>query len=615
MKKATSFCLIILLFALLAVTGCTMRSAASASPGTTPGAETTEPPTPTPEPTPSPIPYELVPVNDPAEYETLGGITEVSSALEAIAANASRAAEENPAGEGELTVSGASMATGSGVGDTIVSQGNTLYILSDNDLVIVQAAGEETRVLSRTPVGVSWKVNENAGAGTYSGREKIPTAVFCDGTHAAIVCDWYGYDSAGGTLVYSDYASVDIYDVSDPASPLRTASFGQDGSLRASGMSGGALYLVTQFECFIDEEGHDPTDFIPAVYSNDAAAAMDASRICWAHDGRFSGSAVIGVYDLSAPRIVDVQALLGVAADPVIGDNRILFASQRYARSASRPMEDERGVGQEDAVMLCTDIFCYGFDTQSLALTSVETICGGVPSAGCMDLQGDALRYLAVCDRYYTVTSPDGERIESDRETGTALYLLDGERSVVDSADAMPDGSRIGWVGFSGDTILLTSADETSSCVIDAADLSSGMVMKALKEPVEAVYLQPFGEERIVLYSQTETGKMTLTVYDKELNTLAVKALASDHSHTLENHRAYLADAEHNLITLTADDSFCVYGYSEADGIFLQADVYLTDWAWHALGVVCGDALYVVDTKEVVILDLKDFARLASVAL
>ena len=114
-----------------------------------------------------------------------------------------------------------------------------------------------------------------------------------------------------------------------------------------------------------------------------------------------------------------------------------------------------------------------------------------------------------------------------------------------------------------------------------------------------------------MLYDQNALGRMTITFCDRNMKSAASKTFASDHSSTLENHRAYITDADRDLLTFTADDSYCIYGYDSEKGIVLRADVYLNDWAWNAKGLLIGDLLYIADGKEIVVLSAETLEKVA----
>ena len=608
MKKCGTICFVILLLCLLTFSGCVTRDTAQTPPDATPGpAAAGQTASPTPEPTPTPLPYDQVALADPADYGYCENDTEVFDAIELIRANASSMDGEKP------TLSGTSLTDGEQRGDRITFCNGYIYLLSDNDLVIVKAEGENSQVLSRTQVGISWKGETDTATGAYQGREKVPTAVFCDGESAAVLCDWYGYNAGSGTMEYSEYVSVDILDVTDPAAPVLTASLGQDGTLRGAQVHNGSLLLVTEYQVYEDAEREKANDYIPAYYSHDLATMLSGDRICVDKEGTFPGGALIGLYDLKENRLTDIQALLGVNGDACMAGDTVLFWSNRRAESFSRDVTTPQGSGRETAYAACTDLFVYRVDGQTLSRPTVGAVNGTLAASGCLDLDNGALRCLVALDQGRYTVYGSGETVTEETQSGSAVLILDETLGQIGTIDGLSDGSPIGWAGFAGERILLTNVEQTASC---AADVKQGATqLSDITEASSGRYLRRLGETGYVLYDQNEWGKMTLTICDASMRPLDSKTFASDHSSTLENHRAYLADETNDLLTLTADDSYCIYGYSQEKGIFLRADVYLNDWAWNAKGIVAGEFLYIVDTKEIRVLSLEALEEVLELTL
>ncbi len=609
MKKRVEFCLAVLLVFALCFAGCVTREQAQQSQGAEPTPAGSAEPTaePTPEPTPSPLPYEQAAVLDPVDYSYCENDSDVFDAVEMIRANAAAAPGSLPA------LSGTNLSDGCQSGDTVTSDDNCIYLLADTDLVIVKADGENTQILSRTPVGVSWKGETDNATGAYRGREKVPSAVFCAGGRVVVLSDRYGYDAAGGAMEYTETVSVDIFDVTDPAAPVLTASLGQDGILREASVHDNALILITEYQIYEDARREQAGDYIPSYYSGDSATLLSGDRICADKEGTFPGSAVLGVYDLAQGRLSDIQAFLGLSADAAMNQDTIVFFSPRRAESFSRDVNTPQGSGRESVSAACTDLFVVKVENKSITLSRVGAVNGTVSGSGCLDLYNGSIRCLSSLDqRRYTVYG-GGEPVEDESVTGSAVYLLDDSLEITDTIEALSDGSRIGWAGFAGDRILLTNEDRTASC---AADLSQDSVqLGGVTQALTGRYIRRFGENAYVLYDQNERGKMTLTLCDGTMKQLSNKVFGSDHSSSLENHRAYLTDAEADLLTLTADDSYCIYGYNEEQGIFLRADVYLNDWPWNAEGIRIGEYLYIVDTKDVRVLSLSELKELTSLPL
>ena len=607
MKKTVLLCVVILLFAAAALSGCVTREQAQGH-----GAEETPAPTaeqatpePTPVPTPTPLPYELAASLDAVDYGVCESDGDVFAAVERLR---ERAAQPTPE---PAAITAASLSEDR-LG-TIAQNGDLLYILADNDLVIVKAAGEGTEILSRTAIGVSWKGDTDAATGAYKGQEKIPAAVFCDGTRAAVLSERYGYNAGGGTMDYSEYICVDILDVTDPKAPTVTATLGQDGALRNACLTNGQLLLLTEYQIYDDARSEEASSYIPSYYSADLATLVSGEHICADREGTFVGGSVLGLYDLGEHRLTDVRVLLGVRADACLSDGEAVFSSVRRAESFSRDVTTERGAGQETVWAAVTDLFVYRAENGTLAGPTVGAVNGTVPDAACLDLYDGSLRCLSMLDQGRSAAYPGAESVTEETITGAVVTILDEALAPAGRIDALTDGSAIGWAGFAGGRILLTNAEKTASC---AAVLSAGTIeLTPTTEAAAGRYIRAFGEDAFVLYDQNELGRMTMTLCGLDMKPLADKTFGSDHSSTLENHRAYLADQEADLLTLTADDSYCIYGYSAEKGIRLRADVYLNDWAWNAQGVRVGENLYVVDTKDVRVLSLETLEEVLDLKL
>lgn len=602
MKKNLTICLIFLLAAGMCLGGCITREAAQAqpvseTPAPTERAEVTA--SPTPEPTPAPLDYALVPAADPVEYGWCENDAEIFAAVESLRANAP---EETSA----PALRAANLALENAAGDSVTSQDGLIYLLADKDLVIVKADGENSEILSRTKVGVDWKGETDANTGAYRGREKVPCAVFCEGDRAAILSDWYGYDALNGTMDYTEYVSVDILDVSDPAAPAQLASLGQSGELKSVSVVNGHLLLATGFRVFEDAEASDPSDYIPAYYTDGVSTLLSGDRICVDREGRTPGGAVMGVYDLSAGRLTDIQAIFGVETDGLVSGDTLLFHAPRYAETFSRDVITQRGSGREMAFCQVTDLFVFRLQGETLSLETVGAINGTLPGGDCLDVYEGTIRCLAKLSQgRYTLYGE--EKVTEEEISQPAILLYDEALQPLSQVIALSDGSSIGWAGFAGESILLTNAEKTASCVMRLGELSP-----AAAEGTTGMYLRLWDESGFVLYDHNERGTVTMTLCDASMNLLASKTFGSDHSSTLENHRAYIADAQSNLLTLTADDSYCIYGYSPEKGIELRADVYLNDWAWRAEGMKIGEGLYIVDGKEVKVLSAESLEEILS---
>jgi len=600
MKKIRPICLVFLLFLIVLMIGCGGQRPASGSEA--PTASPTAEPTPSPTPEPTPIPFDMVAEQNAPDYVYLTDSQDLIDALETIDRNEKAAASDGEEDE-TLVPAGVSVDDAGPVGDKMAVEGKWLYILSDKDLLVVEMDGMNTSLVSRVRVGGSWTGRGEEPSEPVYGYERTPSAVYCAGSRLVVTCDWYGYDNVPGDVNYTEYTAVDVYDVTDPSAPILLGGFGQAGSVTAAGVEGNAFYMVT--ECPVYDDTFDDLPNLPAMYADGGSAELPYSKICFARSGAVNSCALMGVYDLNGPRWVDSQAVLGASAKVYARDGSIFFFVPHTAECASRTLD----TGAETARIACTDIIRFTFDEKALELSAAITVNGVIPDSSCLDLFDGTLRCLTRLDqRLYT--SGDPEQWDQ-RWDGSALYLLDASLRPAGKISAGED-APIRWAGFLGDKAVLTLTDG-DSLLVDLKDLPEDLSDLPAVATVEAQAVRSFGEKGYTAFYRTGARKLSLTLYDEKMSALAARAFGSDHSSTLENAHGYIADGDANVVSFSADDSYCIYGYDKSEGLYFRSSVYLDDWAWNARGFRRGEFFYVADTKEIAVLTVSDLEEITRV--
>ena len=621
MKKIVPLLIIAFLMSLAALTACTSREQGASGPSATPASESgaTPVPTATPTPSPSPAPFEYIVENARAgtAYDAIlpcSSYEDIFDAAERSAANAAADfwAAVEPDGyisENELpVVTAVTIGDTGAAGDIMACDGSLLYILAEKDLLIVRLNGEETKLLSRTKVGTDWTAWEASSVGDVNGSEKIPVSLFVYGHRLAILSDYYNYCTENGELGYTEYAALDVYDVTDPTAPTPVGSLGQDGEIRAAGISGGAFYLVTAYTPPENAERGDSASFVPCLYSKEQKSALSPEKAWIAADGKEPGCALVAIYELTSGRLLDARAVYGVSPDPFIGDGEMFFFSTRAASGFSRHYDTADGTADEIAAASCTDLIRLSFDSGSFSVDTPATILGALSGTDCLYQCDGVLSCVVSVDqrRFTTYSSGQGDAV---REQFFALCRLDEDMTVMDFTPLASEGNEDGWVGFLADRAVFTGVSSGISTLLDMSD-PQNVSLSFLSDAVMADTVRSLGENGYSVFYRSSSGKLTLTVYDSSFSVLDRRVFGSDHSNTLENRSGYFTHGEGELIAFSADDSYCVYGLDENGTIILIGDVYLTDWAWNARGFWYDDTLYVADTREIVACNLSDFSDL-----
>ena len=625
MKNKTITFLVLIVLAVFSLNACTSRKQNGTDSGSSPSqsASATPSPTATPTPTPSPVPFDYVVSNSQAgiDHDALipcDGYDDIFAALALAEENAASDpwAGLDPAADPSVIsvpeISGVRLGESAGTGDIMTTDGTLLYLLDEKDLLIVRLDGEETKLLSRTKAGEDWKAWDATTVGDVNGSEKIPASVFVLGHRLAILSDYYNYSTVNGEVSYTEYAAVDIYDITDPTAPVLMSCLGQDGAVRAAGVSGNAFYLVTSFVPAEDAAASDPSTYVPGIYSAGQKTLVSPDKFFVAADGSESSCALIGIYELTSADCESICGICGVSPDPFVGVGEMYFFTNRVASGHSRSYESEYGAAEETAALVCTDLIRCRFGTEYLTLDTPATVAGSISGPDCARMRDGEL-FFAVSTDVRRLTNYASGHGDVQRKYGFALLRLDEGFNVTDSVSLFSDGDEDGWIGYLDDTAVFTGVSSGTSYLLDLSE-GNGLSFRTLDASVMADSIRSLGNNGYTAFYRTGSGKLTLTVYDRAMAVLDERVFGSDHSNTLENLHGYFADGDASVIAFSADDSYCVYGLDENGKLVLRGDVFLSDWAWNARGFLRDGLLYVADTKEIFVFDTEDFSRLLKTA-
>lgn len=606
MKKRAFIVLSIAILAFLVVTGCSI-SVPSASPepaGTTPVPVITASPDYTPVPSPTPVAYEDAVSASAPSYSFASDYSQVSAVLDAVRQPTEDVWSARFAAMDTLvTVPEVSEIAGQETtGDIIACGGNLLFILDEKDLVILSVTNGICMPISRTAVGVNWTGGEIVNGTAVSGYEKTPLAIYPFGDRVAVIFDWYGYTGSAEKIEYTEYTAVDIYSISNPASPVFLSGFGQGGTYKQSVLVRGILYVVTDFPIYGTLDPQQVSGMVPSAYFNGSASPMTPDQILLpgALDAVDSGYTVLGSYHLQNAAMTDIKALLGTEADMDLSEDGLRFLRHRWAESPSRIVEENGEYINEYAIAACTDILRFSADGGALVLQETNTVNGWIPDCGAMMIRSGNIEYVS--ELLQGLYSPDdqGGILWRDTERGIRFGSLPLYGSTGREIDVAEEKS-VSWAGLLDEKIVYTTESGESYLIrMDEDELTA----EALSVPVSGEVIVPCDEDGCLAFYRAQNGRMTLSIRDSELREIGVRTFGSDHSNTLESRRSYFSDSGAKLLGFAADDSYCFYSFEATDGLSFLTDVFLKDWAWNARAFRIGERIAVVDTTEVFLLDL-----------
>jgi uncharacterized secreted protein with C-terminal beta-propeller domain len=91
--------------------------------------------------------------------------------------------------------------------------------------------------------------------------------------------------------------------------------------------------------------------------------------------------------------------------------------------------------------------------------------------------------------------------------------------------------------------------------------------------------------------------------------------LDQNYSEALYNHRAFLIDAEKNIIGFPGSESYAVYAYDAAAGFSELCAIPFTDGGWNTRGLYVGAYAYIVGYTQLAVLSMNGWQPVATLDL
>ncbi len=503
-------------------------------------------------------------------------------------------------------------------GDIVKTDGKYIYILSDTELKIVEALGADTRLLSSTQVGQPWIFEDNQES------SKSPFALYILGDRLAVLSNeysWRSWEEADGEWAYENtqVLRLDIYDISDPASPTLLHSPGQDGYCSDSRLLNGKLYLISSFFSY-DCREDKPESYIPRLYDSASAQLLPADCILLPEEGKASEHTLICVYDLESGLRTDNLSLLGSNVTVYMNSRSLYLAANVTAHIESEPYQDSiyTVVDHENSAR----VQITRFDLEGgLTLAASGAVDGYLLNQFSMDEYDGHLRLVTTQSgsRYSVYTDPEfgfeNYVWDEDLKQSNALYILDENLNVTGSITGLAEDERVYSVRFDGEIAYFVTFRETDPLFsVDLSDPSAPAVLYALKIPGFSQYLHVYGEGRLFglgMDADEETGwteSMKLSMFDTSnpANVTEKHKLLLDSywSEALYNHKAILIAPDKDLIAFPSDFGYDVYGYSDEAGFYLRGQFSTEGWSSNSRGLYIGQSIYICSDLGVTVVSL-----------
>jgi uncharacterized secreted protein with C-terminal beta-propeller domain len=526
-------------------------------------------------------------------------------------------------------------------GDIIKTDGNCIYMLSNNELIIFKPEGASTKELSRTALVTQ----------TDEYSYNYSSELYISGTTAAVISNEYsstpleglGLEALSATDSYSygfgqTWTTVVFYDVSNPNKPERIQSFGQSGDYVSSRLQGDVLYLISRYWLYNAMDDDVPATYVPLLKEGDTPSAMAASDIRIMPSIESVSYTVVTSLDVSTAQRLDQKSVLGEASTVYMSHDNLYLGSTIYSEEVKEPYEESVYTIEEHISKQTTQLIRVGIDNGSLDVAVQCTVDGSLLNQFSLDEYEGNLRLVVTLNDYsYKILRDESHQVESYQQneanpTTNALYVLNPSLETIGSVKGLAEDEQIYSARFDGEIgYMVTYRQMDPLFAIDLSNPADPKVTSELKIPGFSTYLHPFGEGRLLGLGYDTNGTvrdgMKLSMFDisdpYDVTELSAKSVDTSYSEALDNHKAVLVDIERNIIGFPGDGSkaplYFIYAYDEEDGFELQVALELSvveDYYYYGYygirGLIIGEDLYVSSGNFLDVFDLEDYSKLAT---
>lgn len=523
---------------------------------------------------------------------------------------------EAPAGEADGAVAEpeeAAQAAADGA-DLVKTDGTYLYYLANGELYVAAAAGADTALLSRVAISLQ-----------KDGEACEPLALHLSGDRLVVLAEGQAAAWSGGEAEPRVQALV--FDVSDPAAPRQLAAPGQSGSLVASYLSGGVLYLVTAQDVTGEPLRGEPRSYCPTLYDAAGEPAAMAAEDVHVRDGGGAAYTVVTAIDVSDGSLRAAQAILGGADAVYLNGTHLLVAWAQYSRTQEDLGTDAAGRGvRVTRGSMDTALALFSAEGGELALTATATLPGRLPGPLALDEWDGVFRVATAVEQREAREYDDGTDAGAPEETRYAcVYTLDAQLQPLGSLERLAEGAWIGSVRFAGPAAYLTASGAAEELLaVDLSDPAAPALLGTQGDAGLPACLYPFGEGLLLglgdgVDGAADGARLSLLDVTDPADVRERFACAVDAAWTPADGapRALLADAARALVAFPTDEAYLVYGCDAAAGFTLLASVALDAGAQGGAGVrgaLLGDALYVLSGEGLTAVSTDGWYTLATIA-
>jgi inhibitor of cysteine peptidase len=508
-------------------------------------------------------------------------------------------------------------------GDIVKTDGTYIYVSSNNFVYIMRAYPVgEAEILAKIEINGTWNLD------LYINGDKLivlgnQQAWLYYGVVDSVVKESISTSSIMPYYWYQPTTFINVYDVSDRASPSLERSLEINGTLGGSRLIEDYLYIMVNkpavpywnasVELPVITNNND-TITVPADgvrYSDASATSYDFITIIAINTADSTEEPTYETFLANYASTMYVSQTNMYLAVPKYG-TRILFAAELAANS-----EDLREK---------TLIYRISLDGKAIKVEAEGAVPGTILNQFSMDEYNGYFRIAT------TEWATNG--------TLNNLYVLSSKLEIVGSVEGLAQGERIYSARFAGDRCYIVTYRQVDPFfAIDLSNPAGPKVMGILKIPGFSTYMHPYDENTIIGIG-TEEGKVKLSMFDvsnfsnpREIDKYIINSLYS-YTEVGNDHKALLFDKELGLMVFPVSMSIptgrdwsywqgaFVFNVTVEDGFILRGTITqqddLTSSNWQKTikrSLYIEDVLYTISEKMVKMSSLDTLETLGTTEL
>lgn len=515
--------------------------------------------------------------------------------------------EEKAAADQAVTHSDTNVRTeGVGEGDIVKTDGRYLYIMSMDQVQILNIESEEMKEVGTISMDQTDYLIE-----IYLKDDKL-VCVYARTTDKT---------DSQGVIRSVPYTVAETFDVSDPANPKSLGEMSQSGSFHTMRVSGDYMYLLSTFYADVTGLQDDISSYVPEVQGK----LIESNYILLPQQEKGRVYTVVTSFSLKDPtKQTDHLAFFGDGSQCYVSQNNIYVYDTIYDAKVSRVTQTEiRKVSYKDGKLDGTGhAVIDGVINDSFSIDEYDGFLRVVTTIRENDDTSGGVNPLLRIDS----ASDASSQVE---DSSNALYILDQDLKEIGKLENLAEGEKVYSARFMGDTCYFVTYKQVDPLFsVDLSDPKKPRVLGELKIPGFSDYLHPYGEG-LLLGIGMDVEEDGATVNGVKLSMFDIsdpKNVEEVHKTVLEecystdvsyNYRAAFVDVEKNLIGFPGyqeQQEYYIYSYDKEKGFTCVFEKKLSGYS-EVRGLYAGERFYLVTEGTVESYRLDNFEKVDDVVL